>query len=149
MRGNIMRNLLLGLVLLLGACASVPMATPGEDAAGKRFEAPPPGRSNLYVYRFGVVGAATANDTTLGPRALGSLGPSTWLLVTLEPGTYDVRCNAENSASTTVQLAAGETRYVEVSVRIGFTRARCAIAEATPEAGRVAVMSGSRAADIR
>jgi hypothetical protein len=139
----------LALALLLPACASVPMAGADADARGKAFTPPPPDKAALYVYREGIFGAAVLLAVTVGPRALGSLAPDTWFRIDLDPGRYDVRCSGgENSESVIVQLASGETRFVEAAVRLGMFAPRCGIFEVSPEKGRTAVLAGRRAAEI-
>lgn len=139
--------LLMGLV---AACATVPMDSAQQDAAGKQFAPPPPGRAALYVYRESLLGSAVSIPVSLGTRPLGSLPSDTWFLVDVEPGTYDVRCNAtEGSDARSVTLAPGETRYVEVAIRMGMLGARCGVSEVDPQAGQKGVLGGKRAAEIR
>ena len=139
----------LAVLLLASACASVPMAPPVEDQQGKRFEPAPIGKASLYVYRESAFGGAYTVSTSMGQRLLGPLAADTWFQVEVEPGTYDMRCIAENTASLPVSIGAGETRFVEVAIRLGIVAPRCAIFEVTPEKGRQAVTNGRRAAEIR
>ena len=46
------QGLLAGMTLLLASCgtAQVAMAPPGQDAAGKQFDPPPPGMAAVYFY---------------------------------------------------------------------------------------------------
>jgi hypothetical protein len=115
----------------IGGCASVPMTSPGMDAAAKGFPAPSPGASAIYIYRQnGAVGGALAFSVTLGQRSLGQLGPGTFFLVEVTPGTHELRCvGSENSEAASVTLAPGELRYVELSVRFGVGIGRCSVAE--------------------
>ena len=78
----------------LSACASVPMATADLDVQGKRFQAPPPGKAAFYIYRESIFGGAYSLNVTMGPRTLGTLAADTWFLVDVDPGQYDMRCNA-------------------------------------------------------
>ena len=135
--------------LLLSACASVPMASRDADAAGKTFAPPPPGSATLYLYRESIFGAAYTVGLSVGQRSLGALAPDTWFRIDVEPGTYDVRCTTpEASASKSVQIAPGETRFVEAAIRMGFVEPRCAVFEVAPEKGRSAVTGGKRAQEI-
>ena len=142
------RALALGMTLLaLCGCATpVPMEGAAQDAAGKRFDPPPPGKSALYVYRESGFGAAHLVTAWLGPRALGQLGADTWFLLDLEPGAHSLRCTtSEASQLVQVSLAPGETRFVEIAIRVGWASARCAIFEVAGEQGRKAVSAGRRA----
>jgi len=134
----------------LSACASVPMATADLDVQGKRFQAPPPGKAAFYIYRESIFGGAYSLNVTMGPRTLGTLAADTWFLVDVDPGQYDMRCNApESSDSKIVAIAAGETRYVEVAIRMGLVQPRCAVFEVNAEQGQKAVLGGKRAQEIR
>lgn len=140
-----MSKAVLLLLLLLGACASVPMASPSDDAAGKRFDSPPAGMAALYVYRADTIGGFRTVEVTAGQRLLGDLASNTWLRVDLSPGAYDVRCKFESPAIKAVTLTQGETRYIEVGFGIG----RCLLTEVAADAAKPFIISGSRAATIR
>ena len=81
---------------------------------------------------------------------LGQLGPDNYFRVDVQPGEYDMRCSgSEGAGSTTLRIAAGEVRFVEVAARLGLGSARCAIFEVTEQQGRSAIAHGKRAAEIR
>jgi len=145
------RKLLAAVALLaLAGCASVPMASGDLDAEGKRFGQPPAGKAALYLYRESIFGAAMTVNVTMGQRALGALAPDTWFAIDVEPGQYDIRCNAgEGADSKIVAIAAGEIRYVEVAMRVGVMAPRCAVFEVAAAQGQKAVMGGKRAQEIR
>lgn len=136
-------------LVALSGCASVPMASVDLDAQGKRFQEPPAGKAALYVYRESSFNAAFSINVSLGQRVLGALGADTWFLIDVEPGQYDVRCNAENSDSKMVAIAAGETRFVEVAARLGMSQPRCAVFEVNSSQGQKAITNGKRAQEIR
>lgn len=144
-------RLMLGLLLLaLAACdtASVPLADSQANAAGKRFDPPPRGQGQLYVYRLGDVG--TLVGVTVGARNVGQLGNYSWFKVAVPPGPADVRCvGGEDSKQAMVMIADGETRFVEVAATTGWWAARCTVVEVPAEQGRAGVLRGSRAAELR
>ena len=147
---GVLRWVALAFLVALSGCASVPMAPTDLDAQGKRFQPPPPEKASFYVYRESVFGAAYSVNVTMGQRALGALAADTWFLIDVEPGQYDMRCSAgEGSDSKIVGIAAGETRYVEVAMRMGVMQPRCAVFEVNAEQGQKAVMGGKRAQEIR
>jgi hypothetical protein len=137
----------LALVTLTG-CATVPMASQDADRAGKRFDPPSPGMAQIYIFRD-ATGSSTALNVSLGAQMLGALAGNTWFRVEVEPGQYDIRCNAENVANAVVAIAAGETRFVETVVGIGWVAPRCRIAEVAPSIGRPVVLAGHQAAPLR
>lgn len=128
---------------LAGCAVKVPMASPSDDQAGKEFAPPAEGLAALYVFREGGFGAPYPLNISVGQRTLGALGPDTWFLINLPPGTYDVRCLSQN---TVVNIAAGETRFIEAALRVGPS---CAPFEVSPAAARKAISNGSRAAEVR
>jgi hypothetical protein len=90
----------LALLLALGACESVPMASPQEDATAKRFERSDPDRGTLYVYRRGWLAIAKNVDVSIanGPRA--ALASDTYLMLAGPPGPIEVACKADNNTDT-------------------------------------------------
>jgi hypothetical protein len=57
--------------MLLGGCASVPLASNAENATAKSFPVPENGKAGLYVYRDSFVGKALKKDVYLDGRCLG------------------------------------------------------------------------------
>lgn len=139
-------QMLTALALALAGCASVPMAPPADNAAGKTFEPPAPGMAALYVYRGD--GHRTVS-VSVGQRTLGALASDTWFRLPVAPGPHDIRCRAENADARVVSIAAGETRYVEVETTAGAWGPRCSIIEVSADHGRPAVLAGKRAAEIK
>ena len=134
----------------LNACASVPMASSDADIQAKQFPPPPAGQATFYFFREGILAAAVALNASVGQRMLGQLGPDTYFRIDLQPGEYDTRCSStENSRSTTISIATGETRFVEIAPRFGVAVARCAIFEVPEQQGRSAITHGKRAAEIK
>lgn len=149
-RGLLRRPLPALLAFSLSACASVPMAPTDADAEGKRFPPPPPGQATLYVLRGGGLGAAVPIGATIGQRSVGSLAPFTWFRVDVAPGPQDVRCvTREVERSVVVEMAPGETRFVQLGAEMGWVTARCWLEQVPPEQGRAVVMTGQRAAEVR
>ena len=128
MKYRIVKLLLMITVLtLMNACASVPMAPPEADVQIKNMT-PPPGKALLYVYRDGLfMGSAVIYNIYVDEQRIdGSIAVNTFLAVTLEPGEHRF-CYvathldpaaipsylAENYQSFTV--SAGKKYYVKIS----------------------------------
>ena len=134
------------LVVLLSACSTAPLAPVEADKQGKAFQALPQ-QAALYIYRESILGAATSVSVDLGRQPLGRLTADTWIRLDLDPAQYAVRCTTmENSDTAVVDLAAGQVRFLEVAMRVGWTWPRCAVVETDASEGRSAVLSGRRAA---
>ena len=82
-------------LLTVAGCASVPMAPPEVDRAAKEFPAPPPGRSQVYVYRNESLGSAVRFDLTVDGFLVGSTGPKTYLLFPVTPGQHTLVSRAD------------------------------------------------------
>lgn len=140
-----MRHLwLVAWALLLSACATAPLASVEADKQGKAFQALPQ-QAALYIYRESIFGAATSVSVELGRHKLGRLTADTWMRLDLDPAQYAVRCTTmENADTAVVDLAAGQVRFLEVAMRVGWTWPRCAVVETDASEGRSAVLSGHR-----
>jgi hypothetical protein len=135
---------LAGVTLLLAGCgtAQVAMAPPGQDAAGKQFNPPPPGMAAVYFYDS--LNSGPLINVMQGALVIGQLGPLTWIRIETSPGWYTMRCATWSSATpSSITLAAGDMRFVEVERPTGA--AACTIQETGPDAGRTGVLSGRRA----
>lgn len=147
-----MKKILVAVAVLLSACSSsVPMATGSDDIDGKRFQAPAPNMSALYIYRgaAGLGGGEAVFTPTIGQRMLGGLAPRTWFRIELAPGQYDLRClGGENQGNLVVTLATQETRFVEIEPGSGWVNYRCHLIEVDADRGRDGVLRGNRAAAL-
>lgn len=141
--------------LMLGACATVPMAGPTADADGKRFDPPPPGQASLYLYRNSIVGSEAVFSLADNQQPIGSLANRTWIRTDVVPGRHVVTCSIPSYApltqppaqAATVDLAPGEIRFLEVDVWPGLPlNPRCVATEVPADKGRAAVTDGNRAA---
>lgn len=140
--------------ILLAGCATVPMASPGSDAEGKRFDAPAPGQSVLYLYRNSLLGSEVAFNLADNQQPIGTLADKTWIRVEVAPGRHVITCTAPSYApltqtaaqAATVDLAPGETRFLEVDVWPGLPlNPRCRATEVSADLGRAGVSGGNRA----
>jgi hypothetical protein len=138
---------------LLGACAQVPMAPPGADAEGKLFDPPIQGSAVLYLYRDQLLGGETVLALSDNQRQIGSLADKTWLRTEVAPGPHMIACSSASGLhslqtirATTIDLAPGDIRFVEVAISPGppFSP-RCTATEVSADQGRAEVQSGHRA----
>ena len=135
----------LSLMILAGACAGSPSASPQADQQAKSFAPPPPSRGALYVYRSGLMGAMRPLDVSLAGGASAQLGYNTFFLVEGPPGQIDIACKvAGNTTNGQVQIQDGQTRFVEVSMNGWGWTPTCEVAEVAPDRGQAAVRSSRR-----
>lgn len=117
---------LMGVVLaatVLTGCASVPMATPEQDAKAKTF-AVAPGKSNIYVYRNESMGGAVKMDVSLDGKAVGQTTAKTYLMMEVAPGKHTVTSKAENEVMQEVIAQAGKNYFIWQEVKMGVMYAR-------------------------
>ncbi len=101
----------------------------------------------LYVYRSGWMGSARAIDVTVVGGAKAELGTNTYLRLEGPPGTIEIDCRyGDKTNAGQVQITDGQTRYVEVSVKVGLWLPSCEVAEVSPDQGRAAVLASRRVA---
>jgi len=125
------------LVILASGCASVPMATPEQDAAARNFTVKPD-KANIYVYRNETFGAAIKMPLALNGRLVGDTGPKTFILLEVAPGNHTLVSKTENDSTLTVNAVAGRNYFVWQEVKMGGFAARSALQlvdEATGKAG--------------
>ncbi|HTR87164.1 MAG TPA: hypothetical protein VMI56_21965 [Reyranella sp.] len=132
------------LLLPLGACATVPLASPQADQIGKEFTPPAQGSGALYVYRSGYMALAKKVDVSIAGGAQAALAPNTYFRLEGPPGPIDISCRTDNTAGREVQIQPGETRYVEVAMNAGWLGPSCSVAEVPPEQGQAAVRNAKR-----
>ena len=139
------KSLSLSLLFVLGACANVPMAPPQADQDAKRFDQPAADKGALYIYRPGYLGLAMPIDVAIVGGATAQLNSHTFLRLEGPPGPVEIDCRVgSNNAARQVEIQDGQTRYVEVSIKIGLWLPGCEIAEVPPDQGQSAVLSSRR-----
>ena len=137
--------LLLPLPLLLAGCGASPSAPQQADLEAKQFPVPAPDKGALYVYRSGWYGGAVALDVGLVGGATAQLAPNTYIRIEGPPGPVEVDCKVgSKTGAGQVQIPDGQTRFVEVSMTMGWWTPGCEVAEVPTDRGRVAVLSGRR-----
>lgn len=111
------------LSMLLGACASVPLASPEIDMKMKHLT-PPHGKALLYVYRNAIfAGSAVIFEIYVDEQPVGKLAESTYLAVLLEPGKHRINSSASHTPTNDldftnffpINAVAGNTYYVKKS----------------------------------
>lgn len=137
-----MKRILLSIALLallaLGGCASVPMATPAQDAAAKQFSVPP-GQSRIYLYRNETFGGAITLDVTLDGKKMGATAPMTYFMWDVTPGNHTIVSKSENDATLTLNTQAGQAYFVWQEIKLGFLSPRSLLHKVDLTTGKAAV----------
>jgi hypothetical protein len=127
------------LVMLLSACASVPMASMEQDAKAKTFTAPPE-RAALYIYRNENFGGVVPMTITVNGKVVGRTAAQTYFMFNVLPGTYKVESHAENTSTLSVAAEAGKNYFVWQEVKMGLLMARSLLQQVDDKTGRAGVM---------
>ncbi len=116
-----MRKSLAALLLLaLAGCqsSSVAMAPPGQDAAGKQFNPPPPGTAAVYFYN--PAAASPILNVSVDGLYIGQLGTQTWMRAEINAGHHAFRCRGGDSGNSIwLNLAPGQIRFIDVQMLPG------------------------------
>ena len=131
-----------GALLVLCACASVPMASAERDLAAKKFEVPPD-EAHLYVYRDETFGAAIKLPVLVDGRHVGDTAPHTFLLVPVVVGPHVVVSKSEVDSELRFTAANGKAYFVWQEVKFGVFAARSELHLMKGKQGRAAVATCS------
>ncbi len=114
------RLLLFVSIFLFGCGATVPMASPEEDALGKQFKLPAEG-ANLYIVRGKGMVEGVLFPVVLDGVIIGVAAPGTYFLIPVAAGKHRVSVNSEyQSKSSSIKVEAGRNYFLEVRPEIGF-----------------------------
>jgi hypothetical protein len=143
------RLVAIALLLLAGCSDTAPMASPQADAGGKRFDAPAPGRSAVYIFRPD--GAGGVLEMTANQRNLGQLPKRTYLRIDVTPGNWDIRCRSDVTSnapnSMVVALKADTIHFIEARYSMS-AHAYCRLSEAAADHGRHEVSTFARIQEV-
>jgi len=130
-----------GLILLLGACATVEMESVEQDALRKEFADPSNGKAGLYIFRNSIFGAAIKKSLTVNGIPAGSPAVNTFLYVETDPGSILVSTVSEFGYNDiTVDAAAGQNYFVRQYLKMGLLMAGADVEEVSIEKGKKGVM---------
>ena len=117
MKTNFHRLTVLLLVsLALGGCAS---GLKYDDISGS-FAPVLSNQGRIYVYRTATYGAAVQPAVRLNGEVIGKAKPKGFFYVDRPPGTYEISTSTETKRSLSLNLEAGDERYVRLEVKMGL-----------------------------
>jgi hypothetical protein len=137
-------GLAISMLLALGACATVPLASQQADQVGKQFDPPAQGAGAIYVYRPGYMALAKKVDVAIAGGAQAQLASNTYFRLEGPPGPIDISCHADNTAGQEIAVQPGDVRYVEVAMNAGWLGPNCAVTEVSPQQGQAAIRNAKR-----
>jgi hypothetical protein len=126
-------------MLGLLACATIPRATPEQDAAAKLFEAPAEQTSALYIYRSRPYGRFWRTEVSVVGFLLTGwvqtdVATGDFLRIEGRPGQIDVGCKmGEYGDHHRIDILPGQIRYFRLTVESGLYWPYCLIHEVPAE----------------
>jgi hypothetical protein len=115
-----MKKLLLLIALvgsfLLGGCASGPSYSQMQST----IPPVPADKGRVYFYRDSVLGAAVQPSVRLDGQEVGTAKPKGFFYVDVAPGNHVVETTTEVSRRLSFTIDQGATRYVKLSISMGF-----------------------------
>ncbi|RZM88812.1 MULTISPECIES: DUF2846 domain-containing protein [unclassified Escherichia] len=107
--------------VLLGGCASVPLASNTENETAKSFPIPENGKAGLYVYRDSFVGKALKKDVYLDGRCLGETADRVFFyqqISTSQPHTLGTESEFSPN-NLTLNVTSGKNYFVRQYIKMG------------------------------
>lgn len=107
-------------ILVLGGCASVPMASVEADTEAKQFRTPPEGKSGLYIFRDSFVGRALKKEIAINDEPIGQSAPDVYFYRVLDSGEYKISTESEFSPNDLIITMEPQKNYfVENYIKLG------------------------------
>jgi hypothetical protein len=108
------------MLALLSGCASVPMGDKSQDTEAKKFAAPAPDTSRLYVYRNSNLGAALTKRITVDGNYVGETAAKTYFVKDVAPGKHTLATQSEFSDNTLdLETQGGRNYFVHQYIKLG------------------------------
>jgi hypothetical protein len=118
---NLTRRLTLVLcVAALAGCASGPKFSEMQS----KIPALKANEGRIYVYRDSIFGAAMVPAVYVNGQEVGRSLANSFFFIDRPPGEYKVSATTEVEKSVSLALAAGESKYVKVSIGFGLFAGR-------------------------
>ena len=126
------------LISLLSGCATVPMAPLELDTEAKTFT-PPRDKASIYIYRNEILGAAIPVTVSINDRTIGQTASKTYFRFNVNPGKYNIKALAENTAELSLSTTAGNSYFVWQEMKMGMWMARANLVQVDQSVGQAAV----------
>ena len=143
-----MRRLIPSLVVLVGLALSGCATGPDYSEVAATLPSTAPDEGRIYFYRSGSpFGAAIQPAVMLNGEKVGKAEPGGVFFKDVPPGNYEVSTETEVEKTATFTLAAGEVRYIELTIGIGFLVGRVYPSLVDPGEGQEAIQDLSYTGD--
>jgi hypothetical protein len=102
-------------IIIIGGCAS---GLKYEEFAST-LQPVSPDYGRIYIYRTTVFGAAVQPSVRLNGEVIGKATPKGFFYVDRPAGTYEISASTEAKRSLSLNLEAGEEKYVRLEIKMG------------------------------
>ena len=120
-------------VLLLTGCLTVSQRAPFPSQS---VSIENPEMARIYVMRPSSFAFAAFMAILDGERAIGKLGPNSYLCWEREPGKTEIASDSENVSTVTLTVEKGKTYYIKQTMKVGWNSPRSAMELVSEEDGR-------------
>jgi len=104
-------------LVVLGGCATSGAKFTEFQPTAPRLD---PADARIYVYRTMGPGAAVQPKVNINGQTVGTAVPNGFFFVDRKPGPYEISTTTEVERKLSLTLDKGETRYVRLSISMGF-----------------------------
>ncbi len=121
MRKSLSLLMLVFAVFLFTGCAGVPMESIEKSNKAKEFNAPPKGKSGLYIYRDSIVGGALKKDIWVDGKCVGESAPNVFFYKLVDGDKeHTIATESEFSPNELiVKMKSGFNYFVRQYMKIG------------------------------
>lgn len=147
-RASILLSAALGLAILTGCTASVPVHSNAQSEQAKQFAAPSEDKAGLYVYRDAEgFGGFTYRDVYLDGVCLGETAPGVFFYTEIEANKEHTLTSPGQFTpyEVTIYAQPGKTYFVEQRVKWGVFRHPAPIREVEESYGKQKIMQYQQA----
>lgn len=136
--------IVLTIFYLLAGCASVtptslPLESTQYDTEAKKFVSVPD-KAVLYIYRDQFTGSIWQIPVFINGKFIGKTGGYTFFRIEIEPGSYTIQSNAENTSKLQLNVEAGKIYYVRHKTKTGFKEIRADLVLVDEKTGKDGVI---------
>lgn len=144
-----LRSLMLiaALAVLTGCASVVPMAPQEQDAASKKFSAPPANMAGVYIYRTNsFMGKALTKRLSIDGVEIGETAPGVYFHREVKPGEHTLATQAEFGENTlNFNAEAGKNYFFQQYIKMGTFKGSAGIQAVSEEEGKKNVLQCTEA----
>ncbi len=92
-------------------------------------------QGRLVIYREGIIGLAPVPKININGNRYGKFPAASYFSCDVPAGTYEIETKTENTANLTVEVQAGEIKYVRTFITFGLAIGRVHLENSTTQDG--------------